>query len=293
MRREMRYRGRDFSGEDIAWIRRLIAERPDACRLELSRIVSERLDWRMPDGRLKDAACRGAMLSMERDGLIRLPARKHVHHAWKREPIERTLWGEPGAPIEGSVSDLNAVGLDLVRGHVESALFNELLDRYHYLGFRRQAGAQMRYLVRASGGSLLGCLGWGMAAWKVNPRDEFIGWSAEQREKRLHLVVGNSRFLILPWVRVRHLASKILGLAARQLPRDWRARYGYRPALLETFVDRSRFRGTCYRAAGWRYVGDTTGRGRDDVRHEAHGRSVKAIWVHPLHDRFREDLGSA
>jgi hypothetical protein len=233
---------------------------------------------------------RGVMLGMERDGLIRLPAcRQRTGHSGQPW-TERTEAGEPGEPIERNVSEFGPLTITPVGTTRESRLFNELIHRYHYLGYKRQGGAQMRYLARLGDGRVIACLGLSVSAWKCRPRDSFIGWCGEQREQRLHLVVNNSRFLILPWVRVRHLASKLLGQLARQVGRDWQRRYGYRPALLETFVDRSRFRGTCYRAANWVDVGDTTGRGRYDTRHEAHGASVKGIFLYPLTLRFRDEL---
>jgi hypothetical protein len=170
----------------------------------------------------------------------------------------------------------------------DSRLWNELVQRYHYLGYTPLPGAQMRYLVRA-GGSLLAALGFGAAAWKVAPRDAFIGWTPDQRQRNLHLVVNNARFLILPWVHAPHLASCILARAARQLPRDWRARYGYAPVLLETFVERDRFRGTCYRAANWTHVGATQGRSKLDTFRRL-SVPVKDVFLYPLHRHFRRDL---
>lgn len=285
----MRYRGREFTQAEIERINELMGAHPGASRRRLSVLVSEELDWRMPDGRLKDAAVRGVMLAMDRDGLIRLPPR--VNAPWNpRKPPRETAAGEPGAPIEGGVRDLGRITLRAVADRRESALWNELIQRYHYLGYKRQGGAQMRYLARAADGRMLACLGYSVSAWKARPRDQWIGWSRQRRERHLHLVVNNSRFLILPWVRVPHLASKLLALAARQLPRDWRARYGYSPLLLETFVDRARFAGTCYRAANWLDVGETTGRGRYDTRHEAYGKSVKMIFLLPLAKHARERL---
>ena len=286
----MRYRGRTFGEAELELIRGLIARHPSAHRLALSRLVSDCLQWRGADGRLKDAACRMAMLAMSRDGLIQLPERARPAGNSRKPWGERTLDGEPGAPIDGRVSELEGLRVSLVEGKAESRLWNELIDRYHYLGYKRQGGAQMRYLVRTSCGRIVACLGFSAAAWKARARDVWIGWSAESRERRLHLVVNNARFLILPWVKVPHLASKLLSLAARRLPREWEARYGYRPLLLETFVDQARFKGTCYRAANWMHVGETTGRGRYDTRHAAHGKSVKSVWIYPLDQRAQAKL---
>ncbi len=167
-------------------------------------------------------------------------------------------------------------------------LWNEYIDRYHYLGYQPLPGAQLRYFAHAQDG-LLALMGFGAAAWKTAPRDTFIGWTAHQRETRLHLIVNNARFLILPWVRSKNLASKLLGLAARRLPADWHSRYGYRPVLLETFVEKQRFTGTCYRAANWSCLGDTQGRSKLDTAH-AHAVPVKSVWVFPLDTGFRQIL---
>jgi len=268
----------------------LIARNPEANRFGLSLLVAEQLDWRLPDGRLKDAAIRGVMLAMERDGLIRLPPRRNPPGTRRKPWTKRSRAGEAGSRLEGEVSSLGLLTLTPVADKRESALWNELVERYHYLGYKRQGGAQMRYLARAGDGRVLGCLGYSVSAWKTGARDQWIGWSAEKRVERLHLVVNNSRFLILPWVRVQNLASKLLGLAARQIPGDWQVRYGFRPLCLETFVDQARFKGTCYRAANWIHVGETTGRGRYDTRHEAHGKSIKSVWVYPLDPRAKAML---
>ncbi len=170
----------------------------------------------------------------------------------------------------------------------DSSLWNELIERYHYLGYKPLPGAQIRYLV-FGGPHLLAVLGFGAAAWKVAPRDRWIRWSAEQRIANLHLIVNNARFLILPWVSSRNLASRILSGVAKRLPQDWHVRYGYQPVLLETFVEHNRFRGTCYRAANWTHVGQTQGRGKLD-RHKRHPLPVKEIFLFPLLRRFRQEL---
>ena len=287
----MRYRGREFSEAEMTAIRQMMAENPCMNRVGLSRAVCEKFNWRKPDGGLKEMACRVAMLAMERDGLIKLPLRQtggnHCGKPWQK----RVEGADPGEPVSGLVGDIGAIRLVPVRPGLESYLWNDLVHRYHYLGYTRPGGAQMRYLAYA-GDRLLGCLAFSAAAWKTKPRDSFIGWTPEQREKRLHLVVDNSRFLILPWVKVPHLASKLLGLAARRIPSDWQSRYNYRPLLIETFVDKERFLGTCYKAANWIHVGDTQGRGRYDTKHLAHGKSIKSVWVYPLSRNFRETLSA-
>jgi hypothetical protein len=187
------------------------------------------------------------------------------------------------------VSELSGLRLLAVTDKERSRLWNGLIDRYHYLGYTPLAGAQLRYLIEADEG-LLGALGFGAAAWKVAVRDRWIGWEASTRERHLGRVLNNARFLLLPWVRVRHLASKVLGLAARQVVEDFAARYGERPVLLETFVEVPRFVGACYRAANWRYLGETQGRGKCDVGHRA-ALARKAVYVYPLAADFRRALG--
>ena len=276
--------GRAFSETDLSWIRDQVKNRPDLNRVQLSRLFCLQSGWFKPDGGFKEMSCRVALLRLERAGLIRLPAPKNKMVPVGKVP--RTPQGEPQAGIE-----LDAGRVELALSPVErptSPLWNELIDRYHYLGYRRAGGAQMRFFVRASG-RLVALLGFSAAAWRVAPREAFIGWTDPKRQQQLHRVVDNSRFLILPWVRGQNLASRILGLAARKLADYWQQRYRYRPVLLETFVEKNRFTGTCYRAANWICVGQTLGRGKWD-RTNAHDQPVKTIWLYPLHRRFREVL---
>lgn len=284
----MRYCGRDFTFSEIEGIRLLIADQPTATRAHLSRLVCEQLGWRRDDGRLKDMSCRVAMLRMHDDGLVRLPAPKNGNNNGKPY-LRRTALAEPGQPLLAmSPTELGGLQLQLVTDRSESHLHNEYLDRYHYLGYQPLPGDQLRYFVRA-GKRILALLGFGAAAWKTQPRDRFIGWSSQQRQQRLHLVTNNARFLILPWVRCHNLASCVLGMAARRLADDWQSRYGYRPVLLETFVEQPRFRGTCYKAANWILLGETKGRGKLDVQNQAR-LPKKAIWVYPLTKGFRRIL---
>jgi hypothetical protein len=284
----MRYCGREFTRSEIEGIRQLIADHSTATRAHLSRLVCEQIGWSRDDGRLKDMSCRVAMLRMRDDGLVRLPPPRNGNNNGKPY-LRRTLLAEPGPPLlAASPKELGDLQLQLVTDRHDSHLHNEYLDRYHYLGYKPLPGAQLRYFVRAAG-RILALLGFGAAAWKTQPRDRFIGWTAQQRQQRLHLVTNNARFLILPWIRCHNLASCILGMTARRLAHDWHCRYGYRPVLLETFVERPRFRGTCYKAANWIFLGDTKGRGKLDV-HNLASLPKKAIWVHPLDKDFRRFL---
>jgi hypothetical protein len=197
--------------------------------------------------------------------------------------------------MEGSAGEFEPLEFELVDNRKQSQLWTELIDRHHYLRYRVPLGANLRYLVRSGreGGAVLACLLWSSPAWKMAARDQWIGWNAEQRVRNLQLIVNQSRFLVLPWVQVKGLASKILAKSARQLPSDWERWYGYRPLLLETLVDRQRFRGTCYRAANWIRVGETSGRGRMDREHKAHGQAVKDIYLYPLTRDARQRLCGA
>jgi hypothetical protein len=278
------YCGRPFSAAELERIRELTTTEPH--RQAVARAVCAEFGWLKPDGGLKVMSCKVALLKMERDGLITLPPPVHPYRQLRDR---RTAEAEPQLPVTGSCGDFDDLQLLQPAGRAPSYLWNELMARYHYLGYELLPGAQIRYLVYGGGGRLLGALGFGAAAWKTAPRDRFIGWTPQQQRARLHLVVNNARFLILPWVSVRYLASHVLARAARQLPGDWEARYAYRPVLLETFVERPRFAGTCYRAANWTNVGQTQGRGKLD-RHKLYAKPIKDIYLYPLDRRFRQIL---
>lgn len=276
--------GRDFSPSDIEWIREQVDGNPDLNRAVLSRLFCRRAGWIKPDGGLKEMSCRVALLRLERSGLIRLPAPQTRPAAVK--PVKRTQKGEPKAEIH---VDVGRAVLSIEPVDKKSApLWNELIDRYHYLGHRRMGGAQMRLFVRADR-EPLALLGFSAAAYRVSPRDRFIGWSDGARRQQLHRVIDNSRFLILPWVQGKNLASRILATCIRRLPELWEERYHYRPLLLETFVEKQRFTGACYKAANFIPVGETLGRGKWDRKH-AKDKPVKRIFLYPLDKRFAEKL---
>jgi hypothetical protein len=277
-----RYCGRNFSEEELVLIRTLITEDPKRTRADLSRLACQALHWLKPDGGLKQMSCRVAMLRMQEDGLIQLPPPR-----CPRPQANIRIGAEtaPSDPIDLPVHALPDLQLRLVGTQTDSRLWNQYIHRYHYLGFKTLPGAQLRYWVTA-GDRLVALLGFGAAAWQCAPRDQFIGWTHQQRQKNLHLVVNNARFLILPWIRSDNLASKVLGLASRQLPEDWQHRYGFRPLLLETFVEKDRFTGTCYRAANWRHVGQTTGRGKLGPSGKQ-SVPIKDVWLYPLGKIFK------
>ena len=281
----MRYCGREFTEAEIALIRALL-QIPQMHRARLSREVCEKLPWRRENGALKDMSCRVALNRMHADGLITLPAPRNPKPvAYRSYPdIEQAVCEPAVIPA----IDLATLTIDLVLGKADSLLWNAAIQHHHYLGYQPMPGAQLRYLVRAEG-QIIAALGFGASAWKVKPRDQVIGWTTEQRQRNLHLIVNNARFLILPWIHCKNLASRILGLTAKRLPDDWQARYGYRPVLLETFVEKPRFTGTCYQAANWHNVGDTQGRGKLDTQHRR-AQPIKSIWIYPLARDFRQQL---
>jgi hypothetical protein len=277
------YCGRSFSPEDIQGIRNLIEQTPKLQRTALSRKLCELWNWIKPNGELKDMTCRVALARMQVDGLITLPA-SQLGVLRRRPHFAPTAASEPQSSVTAPVHELAPITIRAVKGSASSRLWNEYVARYHYLGYTPMSGAQMRYNVYA-GEQLVACISFGASAWKLKERERFIGWQEHERKKNLQLVVNNARFLILPWIHSKGLASKILALCARQLPRDWLHRYGYSPALLETFVETQRHRGTCYKAANWINIGQTAGRGKKSKSHQQL-IAVKDIWMYPLQKNY-------
>jgi len=284
----MRYCARDFTEAEIELIRKLLTT-PLMNRARLSRQVCAELGWRRDNGGLKDMSCRVALLRMQTDGLITLPPPRNPKPvAYQPYPhIERAVLEPATVPT----IDLATLNVDPVLTKADSMLWNAYIERHHYLGHQLMPGAQLRYFVRAAG-HIVAALGFGASAWKVKPRDQVIGWSKDQRQRNLHLIVNNARFLILPWIHCKNLASRILALVSRRLPADWQARYAYRPVLLETFVEKQRFTGTCYKAANWQHLGDTQGRGKLDILHR-NAQPIKSIWIYPLMRDFQRQLCNA
>jgi len=282
-----RYCGRDFSQADISLVAKLCRDAALPTRASIARELCARLGWADAMGRPKAMSARVALLRMEANGLVALPPPANDHNANRRWPA-RLPAGELPPKLRTSLRELGPVELALVEGKAASARWNELVARHHYLGYSPLPGAQRRYFVTAKDRTLA-LFGVSAAAWACKARDDFIGWDAEERAKRLHLVVGNSRFLVLPWVEVPNLASTALGLLRRGVGPDWEAAYGYRPVLMETFVETGRFPGTSYKAAGWAHVGQTTGRGKLD-RENRGGLAVKDVYCLPLVAGFRRHL---
>lgn len=288
-----RWCGRDFSAKEMRWIGKLAARRePGWNRSAISRAVCEQLNWRKPDGGLKDVSARVALLRMHREGLIELPPPAYAFPA----RIDLTQLAETDPPaswiaMPASLDEVRPLEFQMIRRGPHSRLWNSFIERYHYLGYTPLPGAQIRYLVRSAYGEPLALLGFGAAAWKTAPRDRFIGWSAKLREQNLALVTNNTRFLILPWIRIPNLASHILATCEQRLPDDWQQRYHMRPVLLETFCEIPRFAGTCYQAANWIRVGQTKGRGKLDVRNE-YALPIKDIYLKPVHRHWKAALNS-
>jgi hypothetical protein len=280
--------GRTFAARELELIRQIAEEFSALGVTEIARTLCELLEWKRPKGGLKNHECRQLLERLEGEGFLKLPAVRKLGGRGPRRPdISQPCW-EP-APIECAARECEPLELTQVEGKTESRLWREHMERYHYLGCRVPFGAHLRYWVRNRERELA-CLLWTSPAWKMRARDAWIGWSDEQRRHNLQSIVNHGRFLILPWVQVKGLASKILALSARQMPLDWETRYGCRPLLLETLVDAARFRGTCYRAANWIHLGQTAGRGRMDREHEAHGQAIKDIYVYPLVRDARQRL---
>lgn len=277
------YCAREFGAHDIQTIGDLIAQDPKLQRSALSRKLCQLWGWTKPNGDLKDMTCRVALLRMQADGLMTLPPSR-IGVVRKRPHFAPTPASDAQTPIKQPVHELQRITLQVVSGTLASRLWNEYIARYQYLGYTPMSGSQIRYNVFA-GEQLVACISFCACAWKLKDREKFIGWSEAQRQKNLQLVVNNARFLVLPWIESKGLASKILALAARQLPNDWLNRYGFRPVLLETFVEYERHKGTCYKAANWVKVGRTAGRGKKSISHK---RLIPAkdIWLYPLRKNF-------
>jgi hypothetical protein len=283
------YRHRAISAEDVAFIRKLIAEHPQASRWRLSKKLCEAWNWVQANGALRDMVCRGLMLKLHREGLIELPPVRQV----KRNPL--VYRNRPGAvaidtqPLQGKLGAIQPLIWRQVRRTPEEALFNSLLEQYHYLAYQQPVGEHLKFLFYAQERPVA-CFAWSSAPRHLGSRDRYIGWDKQARLKNIRFVAYNGRFLILPWVSVEHLASHLLARMARVLSAQWERVYGHPIYFLETFVDPQRFRGTCYRAANWIELGLTTGRGKDAPT-KAPNRSIKQVWGYALVKDFRQRLG--
>lgn len=288
----LKYRGRELSEEDATFIRALIARHPEASRRRLSALLCEAWGWRQANGVPCDMQARGLMLALERAGHLVLPPRRCVvpnNVVRRQRPAPMLL---DASPIETALAGLQPLEFRLVRRTPYEALFDSLIEHHHYLGYVRPVGEHLKYLVLGPGERPLAAVAFSSAPRHLAPRDCFIGWSAAARRANVRLMAYNPRFLVLPWVRVPHLASHVLGRVLRRLSSDWQEVYGHPVHLVETFVDPTRYKGTCYYAANWVFLGRTTGRGKDDQTGKPN-RPIKDVLGYPLARNFRELLRAA
>lgn len=282
------YRHRVVTDSDVAFIRQLVAEHPESSRRDLSKKLCVAWNWVQANGALRDMVCRGLMLKLHREGLIELPpVRREMRNPLARRSAPALVSVEAAA-LQASLAEIRPLEFRQVRRTPQEALFNSLIEHHHYLGYTQPVGEHLKYLVFARGRPIA-CMAFSSAPRHLGSRDRFIGWDKQARLKNIGLLAYNTRFLVLPWVRVPHLASHILGRMARMLSADWQRLYGHPIYYIETFIDPQRFRGTCYRAANWTVLGVTTGRGKDAPTGQAN-RSIKQVLGYPLVKDFRQRL---
>jgi hypothetical protein len=284
--------GQIVSKDQLSEIVEIVDTFSKLSRGELANTICELFSWKRPTGKLKTVECRQFLERLDARGIIRLPSSRNHYKKPQKATVPRTWQADTQPPISVKLSQLSPISLSRVKTKEQRQLWYEYIDRYHYLGYQLPFGAQIRYFIKSGADQALalGCLQFSSPAWKMAPRDRWIGWDDEQRQRNLQKIINNSRFLIFPWVQVKNLASSVLALAVRTVSQDWHGCYGYRPVLMETLVDQRRFKGTCYKAAKWGQVGATTGRGRMDGKNKRRGMAVKEIYVYPLSDRFRQEL---
>jgi Domain of unknown function (DUF4338) len=283
------YRKREITQDDLSFIRKIIDDHQSEGRSAISRRLCEAWDWRQANGQLKDGVCRGLLLQLERNQLVTLPPRiiDNNNNAQRQRKTQAAFDFQP-APIAGALADLAPIELRQVRRTPEEKLFNGLVRQYHYLGYTKLVGEHLKYLVYA-GDRVLACFAFSSAPYAIDCRDNFLGWSPKAREHNRHLLAYNSRFLILPWIRVPHLASHLLGRIAKTISQDWQKLYHHPILWLETFVDTEKFAGTCYRAANWTFLGLTSGRGTKS-KSQQQLTSIKAMYGYPLVRNYLDRL---
>lgn len=282
--------GRQIGASELATIQQLISSHPQWHRTRISQELCREWNWCNEAGRLKDIAARSLLRKLDHQGLIQLPAAvRSANNAFRNRPVTQLALDLEPVQIEGRLSDLQPLRINRVTHTQQVQLFRTLLQRHHYLGYRGPVGENLKYLVYDRQGRLLACLLYGAAAWRVASRDRFIGWDESARQCGLSRIANNMRFLILPDIRVPHLASHLLALISRRISADWQEKYGHPILLLETFVEQPRFAGTCYKAANWILVGRTTGRTRNHRRGTPMA-PVKSVWLYPLHRSFQQRL---
>ena len=277
-----RFCGREFTAEEVSLIQEVVDTCGGISRNELANTVCELLDWKRLGGGLKARECKDLLEQLETKGILKLPEKRKDGYTGPRKSVAKVRPDAPYSALTGSVEDFTPLDVQRVRTREQRKFFNDLLTRYHYLGYAMPFGARIQYLVYVSRPrrEAVGCLQFSSPAWRMKARDRWIGWDDKRREAALQQVVNNSRFLVL--APIRNLASAMLACSLRRLKSDWQEQYGLEPLLVETLVDRKRFHGGCYRAANWIELGETTGRGRMDMSNQCHGAAVKTIIVYPL-----------
>jgi hypothetical protein len=284
--------GQIVSAQQLSEIAEITETFPKLSRTELANTICEIFSWKRPTGKLKSVECRQFLERLEDKAIIKLPACRKKYANKVKVRIERSRKADLQPAVSTKLKHLWPIRLIKVDHQEQRQLWYEYVDRYHYLRYQLPFGAQLRYFIESGAtDEILGCFQFSSPAWKMAPRDRWIGWADDQRKTNLQKIVNNSRFLIFPWIKVKNLASTALSLAVKSVLDDWQDAYGYRPVLMETLVDRKRFKGTCYKAANWIHVGKTTGRGRMDRDHSRDGAAIKEIYVYPLSSRFRQELG--
>lgn len=285
--------GERVTNEQLDEIKELVSLFPSLSRTELASTICELFSWKRPTGKLKTVEAMQYLEVLEEWKIVKLPQTRGKRQKGVGEKVVTTEKSERQEDLVGDLKAISPVTLERITTKDQRQLFYEYVERFHYLGYQRPFGAQIRYFVRAEGAEneIIGCLQWSSPAWRMTPRDRYIDWTEEERVRNLQKIVNNSRFLIFPWVRVKNLASKVLSISAKRIAEDWKNTYNYKPVLLETLVDPAfDFSGTCYKAANWIHVGTTAGRGRMDRKNEKKGEAPKEIFLYPLTPNFREEL---
>ena len=288
MEKTFRYRGKTYTNEEISFVRQFVLDNPDDSRYALSKKLCQIWGWKQRNGALRDMVCRSFMLELERAGHIKLPPRRSSPVNYLANRKKPPIIQVDKTPIYSNLSNIKPLSIYQVRKTDKELLCNSLIEQYHYLGYCQPVGEHLKYIIFANNRPIA-CLTWSSAPRHIGCRDKFIGWSAHERKSKIHLIAYNSRFLILPWISVKFLASHILSLIAKRISTDWNNIYNHRLYFLETFVDTEKFIGTSYKASNWSYLGKTTGRGKNDQTHKVN-RSIKAVYGYPLTSNFRKML---
>ncbi len=283
--------GKAISQEQLSEIVEIVSIFNNLSREELANTICELFSWKRPSGKLKTVECRKFLEHLDYNDILKLPSIKIYQQSSTKNKIKKNIRKKPHS-ISKRLDEVSPIVLEKLNTKDQRELWYDYIDRYHYLGYQKPFGAQIRYFIKSKSNQTLGCLQFSSPGWKMASRDKWIGWNDEQRRYNLQKIINNSRYLILPYVTVKNLASSALALAAKTVPEDWSRTYGYYPVLIETLVDNKKFKGTCYKAANWIKVGTTTGRGRMDKNHRCHGKAPKDIYVYPLYSRFRKELQS-